>query len=241
MANNVVNLEQARGGTDVATSDLNPYEQYGNSVSNRNIIGQLLKFSKGDWLAGEDQEEIEAGTQLVADMESLSIGWVRWQDNKPDQQIMGLVKDMYRPPLRATLGDHDEEKWETDNNGNPRDPWQFSNYLVLKLPGETADEENLFTFATSSKGGLGAVGELCKVYGKAMRSRPDEFPIVALQVDSYMHPNKEFGRIKFPIFEVVGWEKKEVGLKAAEEKAPPKKAAAKAEPKKAPPKKTSRR
>jgi hypothetical protein len=74
----------------------------------------------------------------------------------------------------------------------------------MKSP-DGKDEDSLFTFTTSSRGGLNAIGELCKAYGKAMRQRPDEFPIVALKVGSYQHSNKAYGRIKFPILEVVGW------------------------------------
>jgi len=49
-----------------------------------------------------------------------------------------------------------------------------------------------------------------------MRTKPDEWPIVALGVGAYNHPNKAFGRIKFPTLEIVGWEDKSVG----EEEAP---------------------
>jgi hypothetical protein len=76
-----------------------------------------------------------------------------------------------------------------DEQGRERDPWQFSNYLILKTPGEKGDDA-LFTFTTSSRGGLNAIGELCKAYGKAMRQRPDELPVIALGVGSYQHSNK---------------------------------------------------
>jgi hypothetical protein len=38
-----------------------------------------------------------------------------------------------------------------------------------------------------------------------MRFRTDQFPIVRLSSGFYMHPNKEFGKIKTPKFELVGW------------------------------------
>lgn len=210
--------------------EMNPYEAYGSSVSNRNIVGKLLKFSKGDYLVGEDQEELEVGTQLVFRMDTLMCGWIKWVDNKPDEQVMGLVGERFKPPRRAELGDSDEEKWELDNDGKPRDPWQFSNYVIAKEVGtQGTEEDELFTFATSSRGGLNAIADLCKVYGKAMRSRPDENPIVELGVDQYDHKDKRFGRIKIPIFTIVGWEPKDVPP-------PPKRAAMppKAAPKKEP-------
>jgi hypothetical protein len=100
------------------------------------------------------------------------------------------------------LGDLDESKWETDGNGKRRDPLQFSNYLVLAH----ADRDSeLYTFATSSRGGLGAIGELCKSYGKQMRQQPDKYPIVELDAGSYQHRERSFGRIEYPIFNVIGW------------------------------------
>jgi hypothetical protein len=195
-----------RNGTEVAHDGQgNYFTQYGEQASQRNIVGRLLKFSKGDYLVGEHNVEMPRNTELAANMDELMIGWIKWQDNKPVEQIMGRLADGYQPLKRKELDDQDESQWERDDDDEPRDPWQYSNYLIMKTPGESDPEEGLFTFATSSKGGIGAIGELCKAYGKAMRSRPDEFPIVKLDVGSYAHSNKQFGRIKFPIFEIIGW------------------------------------
>lgn len=191
-------------GTSVGAVGGNYFQSYGDQVSQKSIVGKLLKFSKGDYLMGEDNEEVEEGTQLVANMEELMVGWIRWEDGKPTDQIMGRVSEGYQPPKRNTLGDDDKTRWEVDEQGRERDPWQFSNYLLLKTPGESGDD-HLFTFTTSSRGGLNAIGELCKTYGKEMRQRPDDLPVVALEVGSYQHSNKAYGRIKFPIFKVVSW------------------------------------
>lgn len=190
-----------RSSTAVGAVGANPFQSYGDQVSQRSIVGKLLKFSKGDYLLGEDDEEVEEGTKLVANMDELMVGWIRWEESKPTDQIMGRVAEGYQAPRRNELGDDDKSRWEVDDQGRERDPWQFSNYLILKA--EEGDE--LFTFATSSRGGLNAIGELCKTYGKAMRQRPEEYPVVSLKVGSYQHSNKAYGRIKFPIFEVVGW------------------------------------
>jgi len=197
-------LATQQAGTSIVNPGGNYFQSYGDQVSQKSIVGKLLKFSKGDYLVGEDNDEVEEGTQYVANMDELMVGWIRWSDSKPTDQIMGRVSEGYQAPRRSDLGDDDKSKWEVDEQGRERDPWQFSNYLILKTPGE-AGEDALFTFTTSSRGGLNAIGELCKAYGKAMRQRPDELPIISLGVGSYQHSNKAFGRIKFPIFEVVGW------------------------------------
>ena len=47
------------GGNQVASYAKNPFEDYGEQASGRsNIVGKLLKFSKGDWLAGQNNDEI---------------------------------------------------------------------------------------------------------------------------------------------------------------------------------------
>lgn len=191
-----------QNGREVGSVSTNYFQSYGDQVSQKSIVGKLLKFSKGDYLVGEDNDEVERGTRYVANMDELMVGWIRWDDGKPSDQIMGRISEGYQPPKRNTLGDDDKSRWEIDESSNqPRDPWQFSNYLILKDP----EGDELFTFTTSSKGGLNALGELCKTYGKAMRQRPTEFPIIELDVGSYAHSNKAYGRIKFPILKVVDW------------------------------------
>ena len=189
----------------VATTDAaNFFQLYGGQASQRPIVGKLLKFSKGDWLAGQDDEEIEKGTRLVVQMDTLSVGWVKWLGQKPVEQRMGLVIEGYAPPQRHELGDTDHQLWEIDINGKPRDPWTFTNQVIMYLE---SDPEELFTFSGQSKGAINAIGDLCRKYGEEMRLRPGELPVVAIGSSSYAHTNKEFGRIKVPTFELVGWVK----------------------------------
>lgn len=190
-----------RQNTAVATTGGNAFEQYGNAVSQRTIVGELLKFSKGEYTFGQNDQEVEEGTTLIANMDELMVGWVKWEDGKPAEHLMGRISEGYVPQKRRELGDTDENEWETDDQGRPRDPWQLTNYLLLKDP----DGDQIYTFATSSRGGLNAIGELCKVYGRQMRQHPDDFPIIALNVDSYRHSNKAYGKIFTPKLDVTGW------------------------------------
>jgi hypothetical protein len=178
----------------------NPWLDYGNAAAARSFFGTLLKFSKGEFLAGMEDRLIPIGTEMVANMESLAVGWVRWKSNMPVEQRMGLVADGFIPVNRSDLGDADQSLWETNAEGRPRDPWQLTNHLIM-----FARDLEVFTFVTSSRGGLDAVGELSKTYGKQMHQRPNQFPLIELEVDSYPHRQKRFGRIKIPVFKVVGW------------------------------------
>lgn len=194
-----------RQGTALAAQETDdPFADLVRDEGSRSIRGTLLKFDKGDWLAGKEATEIPLGTKLVAHIPELLRGWVRWEDNKPTDHIMGKVSDRFKMPRRDELGDHDKSMWETDNNGKERDPWQKTYYLLLLGAEEGHDE--LYTFSAASKGGIDAVLDLCAKYSAGKRKQKgDVLPIVALGGGSYMHPNRELGRIKTPDFKLVGW------------------------------------
>ena len=177
------------------------FAAYANAVSPRNIIGKLLKFSKGDYVAGEGGEEVKEGTKFVAIMDELSTGWVRWEDNKPVEHRTGRVVDKFVPPPRRELGHDNKDDWPADDRGEARDPWQFTNYLVLK---STDDTGEFYTFTTGTRGGLNAIADLCRHYARDVKQHPDCFPVIALKVSSYDHPVKSFGRVKVPVLTVVG-------------------------------------
>ena len=194
-----MNEVMERQSSALAAPDKNYFEQYADAVNANRIVGDLLRFNKGDWLAGQDQDEMEEGTRLVANVPELLVGWVKWVDSKPEEQIMGRVADGFKPPKRSELGDQDEEEWGTDDQGRPRDPWQLTNYLILK----DEDGDQLYTLAGSSKGMLGAIGKVSGEYGKRYRQKPDEIPIIELGTDKYKH--KVHSWVKVPVLKVVGW------------------------------------
>jgi hypothetical protein len=189
------------GGTAIATADqANVFQQYADAVSPRNIVGKLLKFAKGDYLAGEGGEEVKEGTQLVAIMDEFWTGWTKWADGKPVESRIGRLVDNFRPAQRRDLGDDNKDEWPADDRGEARDPWQFANYLVMK----NAETGEYYTFTTGTRGGLNTLADLCRHYARDSKQNPGHFPIVALKSDSYNHPNKAYGRIKIPVLTVVG-------------------------------------
>jgi hypothetical protein len=197
---NVVTTTPTENTALAVIGDDDPFAAYANAVAPRNIIGTLLKFSKGDYLAGEEGALVPIGTVLTANVAELLVGWVRWADSKPTDHIMLRVADGKAVPKRVELGDTDQDKWEVDSRGERRDPWQFTNYLPLM-----SENGELFTFTTSSRGGIGAIGDLCRRYSQHSKRHPDVLPMIALDVDSYQHKVKEYGRIKFPRFTPMGW------------------------------------
>jgi hypothetical protein len=184
--------------------ELNFFNEYAQVAgTSTTIVGQLLKFSKGDFVAGPDNEPIAIGTKLIANMDALLVGWQRWEDQRPAEQIMGPIAKGFMPPKRDTLSFNDPNEWDVDEGtGKPRDPWVLTHILLLKAPGKKGQ---LYTFTTNSAGGKKAMAKLCFAYGRDMSEHPDEYPVCKLDSEVYEHTNPAYGRIKNPTFEVVGW------------------------------------
>jgi hypothetical protein len=179
----------------------NRYEAYGNSMTRMTFPGDLLTFSKfGDFNAGRDKDEVPLGTRVVVHVPTMLIGYVRWEDNKPIDYQMGLLHEGFVPPKRDELGYLDKSQWETYEDGGAKDPWQFSNQVVMT---SVEDDDIVYTFTTSSKTGRSALGMVVKAYGHHIRQAPDEYPAVELQRDSYH--DRRFGEVRIPVFEIFGW------------------------------------
>lgn len=173
----------------------NPFLAYAEAMTPRRLDGTLLRFIKGDF-ALKEGKALPIGTKLVAIMNTLTIGWVKWMGGKPVDYRMGLVIDGFTPPRRADLDDYEGDNWEKDGDGDPRDPWQFVNTVVFTEPATRA----MYTFSAPSRGAIGAIGELCKAHAKAPAA---SYPLISLESGSYQHPDRTIGRVKFPIFRVL--------------------------------------
>ena len=157
-------------------------------------FGKILKFVKGKWKVGD--EVVPEGTEYIAYIDEVAGGYVKFEDKSvTDRRIVKVAAG--KAPKREELGDDDSNQWEIGPDGKPRDPW----VLQWLLPMSPVDAEgDLTVYCTSSKGGISAIGSLCKVYGRSERN--GLLPIVALKCASYKHP--EFGEIDKPDLPIVG-------------------------------------
>jgi hypothetical protein len=67
------------------------------------FLGTLLRFRQGDWIYGKEQQELQPGTRLIALMNELRLGWVKWIDKKAVKQVIGKVADGFHSPEREEL------------------------------------------------------------------------------------------------------------------------------------------
>jgi hypothetical protein len=155
----------------------------------------FLKFDKGDWMLGQDREEIPAGTQFFPDMPAAEWGYVRWSDGKPVDRRMFLIVRGDPIPTRPSLGETDQSIWPSDDTGRPRDPWQYTIDIPVQ---EIAGARRDCMLTGAAKGYIGAVKILFKAYGEQLRANTDKSPIIELRGDRYQHP--KYGTIRVPSF-----------------------------------------
>jgi hypothetical protein len=181
-----------------ATS-ISPYREAVNDEIGASF-GKFLKFSKRDWLLGEDGKEVPAGARFVANLEEYYRGWVRWWDGKPTDHLIGRVIDRHRVHLRDELGELDESKWQQEPNGTRRDPWARVAYLALR----DLSNDEIVCFTSTSDGGRKAVARLADYYDRQRHRHKAKMPVVELDAESYQHDT--YGKIWKPKFNVVDWQ-----------------------------------
>jgi hypothetical protein len=163
----------------------------------------MFDGKRGVWSMGN--EEVPIGTKVVAMMDQLMKGFIRFDDGMPTTKLVpqsATEADVYT--LRQSLGDLDKSLWERDKKGKPIDPWKPARELPVILLTLTLDA---VVYSTSSQGGVKAVSVLKKALMGERRdpSCPTALPIVSLDVDSYKHSEKEYGTIYTPMLDIDRW------------------------------------
>ena len=190
--------EVVKTETQVPATQTDPYAAYGRAVGTDK---PFLKYIKGQYKYGVDDEELPLGTRLAPHMAELKAGYTKWRDGSPVNEAMVRIAEGKPIPQREDLGDDDRNAWETDPNGTPQDPWQEINTLPMKDP-ETGQE---FVFTTGSRGGIGAIGKLSTKYGRQRHKQAGKLPVIEIGSDSYFHRKRSID-IDFPTFDIVAWE-----------------------------------
>jgi hypothetical protein len=157
---------------------------------------KILKFRKGEYFIGD--EIIPLGTEFLAHPEAWTKCWIKFEDGKVTDRKLYRVARGEIPPEREDLDDLDRDRWLSGSNG-VQDPWVKQHLL----PFENLTSGDVVVFATSSIGGMRAVGELCSTWAKRKKRGNRGQPIVRLRSDEM--PTKSYGKVPCPKFEIVGW------------------------------------
>src|SRR5262249_48902140 len=107
--------------------------------SRPSFLGRICRFRKGDYVVGQEKEEVPIGSRWVCVMGEAVHGLEKWTTvttedgsiKKVPERRVGKISEGYQPPPRATLGDMDKSQWKTGLNGKLEDPWKLVAYLPL--------------------------------------------------------------------------------------------------------------
>jgi hypothetical protein len=163
------------------------------------LMGHVLKFVKGKWLAGSEKTPVADHTRYVALMSEACHGWLKWQDNVAVHVAVGKIASGHTLPDRSTLPDRDPEKWPIALSGKKEDPWHMACYLPLV----SLDGNELLTFATSVPTGRNPFWKLIDRYAWLGCKHPGMYPIIEIEASGY--PDKRFGWVDTPSFKIVDW------------------------------------
>lgn len=197
----MTNIVKFGGGTGLMTQG-----DLASSLSNMSMAAprvggdyQFLKLDKGTgaWIYGQDETEVEDGSQWAVNPHSLEYGYISWDAN---QQVEGEVMvPITRPlPVLSALRTSAPDGQTTGQNG-----WQYQQSVVLAcISGEDAGVE--VQYKQSSVGSRKLFKALTDAIATQVQKGSDAIvPLVEMKSDSYKH--KKYGKIHNPIFEVMGW------------------------------------
>ena len=173
------------------TGDLTSYIRNMRRVARIEKVQKRTKFLKftrsGEWVLGQDKENLE-GESVLFNPSSWKKSWCAFFQNKPD--IKGEV------PIHEDLGLRPDPL-------NGVIEYKVQHSIEGKIIYDQ-DTSVLFTFSSSSGGGVKAFQELIDPLCDQLDEDPSKrIMIIKLRKGGYTHEN--FGYINEPLFEIQGW------------------------------------
>lgn len=155
----------------------------------------ILKMNKGGYFVyGEDELEVEDGSQWAVNPASLSVGYVAWKDGVLGAPQGEKMRSIYTDPVV-----------EADLPNLPGCNWvQQVGMQLMCVSGEDTGVQ--VVYKSSSKSGRGGFRDFLDQVMINIEANPSSdkvVPVVCLEKDHYEH--KEWGRIHLPVFKIKSW------------------------------------
>jgi hypothetical protein len=155
----------------------------------------------GEWTGRKGAIRRDGARMVVLPNRSMQ-GPTRWEGGKHGAQY--LVNVPNRMKDRSELGDRDPSLWlDRDFNGQPKDPWSYSFYLLMLNP-DNLDEKYIWIGQSITAWGefrtiVGAYSTNEKISGKK-----NLYPVVELA--SERRKNPKFGSVYYvPRLDIMKW------------------------------------
>lgn len=162
------------------------------NVSSRIPEAQTMPFLRlgkdGYWVYGQENIEVEEGSEWAAHPHSIQHGMVCWGDGEILGEVM--VPFNQRPPVMAELQDFGR-------------PWAQQISVMLQCL-TLEDTGQAVLYKTSSIGGRNALKKfIAALVMQAQHDPQNVVPVLSLDVDSYQH--KKHGKTYVPVLTILRW------------------------------------
>ncbi len=157
-----------------------------------------LRFRNGQWI-DQDGNEVVIGTKFVANVPTLSVGFIRFKGKGEAPQKALTLAANNEPVTREELGDLNPNTWPLQNNGEPKDPWN----ATYELDAADAEMGRPTTITASTWTAREAVLDLVDDWDAKQTDHPHQLPIIALGATT-----RDIGRhrdVDVPLLTIVGW------------------------------------
>lgn len=171
-----------------------------------------FKGASGEYLAGQDEEPIDHGTQFVADIFNAKWIWTFWWDGKPLETVDALLREdplLYKNEPDFLPDDDDidmtlEEirKMQKEDPANFRDGWQVQASFNM-VPLDNPDEE--YAMRLGGMVSLNAFDALRKAYSRRYKLEAGKSPAIELTTNKYKSKIKGVGTRHAPVMKIVDW------------------------------------
>ena len=203
-----------QGGALANAGVANPFAAAGRDAGNTIFV--KFKGSNGDFLAGQDEDEIAHGTCFAGDVMNAKFSWAFWwdgevletldyhvvesptaYDNEPDHLPKDYDGDMSLEEIR---------EMQADRSNTFMDGWTCQG--VVNLRGIDGDTEE-YTLKLNAGVALKAFRAMLSSFGRVFMQKPGQLPIIELDARSYKSKNKTVGTRYAPKLTIVDWRTEE--------------------------------
>lgn len=171
-----------------------------------------FKGASGEYLAGQDEDVIDHGTQFVADIFNAKWIWSFWWDGKVLETVDGLLREqpLLNKQMPDFLPDNDDvdmtldeiKKMQKEDPANFRDGWSVQASFGM-LPVDGTDEAH--TMRLGGMVSLNAFDALRKAYSRRYKLEIGKDPVIELTANKYKSKIKGVGTRSAPVMKIVDW------------------------------------
>lgn len=200
--------------TTTSNVSSNPWAQAGAGAGSQIYV--KFKGASGDFLAGQDEEEIAHGTVFAADILNSKWVWAFWWEGEVLETIETRVDQ--NPDAWEQEPDHLPKDYDGDmsleeiraeqanRDSNFMDGWGCQAVLGMREIGGEGEE---YTIKLNQGVALGGFRSLLASFGRQFRFKEGLTPLIELGAKSYKSKKKGVGKRFSPILKIVDWKSEE--------------------------------